>query len=187
MELFYLQQIIKGEVSHFSYFIEKYKHAAYSLAFRIINNREDAEEVVQDSFLKAFNSLHKFRHDARFSTWFYKIVINTSLSKTRSRKFSESNIDVHEITNNCIENIESVYKNLTHTEQKKFINDALQDLATQDSILLTLYYLHECSIEEITEITGINKENVKMKLHRARKKMYLALQKNLKSEFQSIL
>lgn len=187
MELIYLQQIIKGEGYHFSYFIEKYKHTAYSLAFRIINNQQDAEEAVQDSFLKAFRSLHKFRNDAKFSTWFYKIVINTSLSKTRSKKFSENNMDVNDITNIYIENIESVYKSLTHAEQKKFINAALQELATQDSILLTLYYLNECSIEEITEITGINKENVKMKLHRARKKMYLALEKNLKSEFQSIL
>jgi RNA polymerase sigma factor (sigma-70 family) len=186
MELFYLQQIIKGEISHFSYFIEKYKHTAYSLAFRIVNNRQDAEEIVQDSFLKAFNSLHKFRNDAKFSTWFYKIVINTSLSKTRLKKFNENNIDVEEITN-TIEDIEFVYKALTHTEQKKFINAALQELAKQESILLTLYYLNECSIEEITEITGINKENVKMKLHRARKKMYLVLEKNLKIEFQSIL
>jgi RNA polymerase sigma factor (sigma-70 family) len=187
MELFYLKQIIRGEVSHFSYFIEKYKNTAYSLAFRIINNQQDAEEAVQDSFLKAFRSIHKFRNDAKFSTWFYKIVVNTSLSKTRSKKFSENNMDVNEIPDIYIENIESVYKNLTTGEQKKFINAALQELATQDSILLTLYYLNECSIEEITDITGINKENVKMKLHRARKKMYLVLDKNLKSEFQSIL
>ena len=96
-------------------------------------------------------------------------------------------MDINDITNTYIENIESVYKNLTNAEQKKFINAALQELETQDSVLLTLYYLNECSIGEITEITGINKENVKMKLHRARKKMYLALEKNLKSEFQSIL
>src|SRR5450631_902975 len=102
MELFYLKQIIKGETSHFSYFIEKYKHTAYSLAFRIINNQQDAEEAVQDSFLKASRSLHKFRNDAKFSTWFYKIVINTSLSKTRSKKFTENNIDVQEITNLAI-------------------------------------------------------------------------------------
>jgi RNA polymerase sigma factor (sigma-70 family) len=187
MELFYLQKIIEGEASHFSYFIEKYKNTAYSLAFRIINNPRDAEEAVQDSFLKAFRSLHKFRNDATFSTWFYKIVINTSLSKTRSKKFRENNIDVTEIPDICIENIESVYKNLTHADQKKFIDAALQELATEDNILLTLYYLNESSIEEIAGITGISKENIKMKLYRARKKMYLALEKKLKSEFQSIL
>lgn len=86
MDSLYLQKIIAGDISKFSYFIEKYKDMAFSIAFRIINNREDAEEIVQDSFLKAFKSLKKFRQDSKFSTWFYRIVVNHSLSKLKREK-----------------------------------------------------------------------------------------------------
>jgi RNA polymerase sigma-70 factor (ECF subfamily) len=187
MDDLYLRLVLEGNVSKFSYFIEKYKGMAFSIAFRIVDNREDAEEIVQDAFLKAFRSLDKFRKDSKFSTWFYRIVVNSSLSRARSKRPESSSLDEDDIADVVIESVESAYRSLDLSEQKKFIHHALEGLNVEGRLLLTLFYLNENSIDEITEITGITQENVKMKLYRARNKMYTILNKNLKSEIQSIL
>jgi len=187
MDNLYLQKVLEGDVSKFSFFIEKYKDMAFSIAFRIIDNREDAEEIVQDSFLKAFKALSKFKGDSKFSTWFYRIVVNNSLSRLKRDKTESLNIDLDKVSDVVIEKVESVYKGLTHSDQQKFINISLAELCIEDRLLLTLYYLNENSLEEITAITDIAQENLKMKIHRARKKMYIVLEKRLKSEIQNLL
>ncbi|MFZ1977559.1 MAG: RNA polymerase sigma factor [Bacteroidota bacterium] len=187
MDDLYLRLVLEGNVSKYSYFIEKYKGMAFSIAYRIAGNREDAEEIVQDSFLKAFRSLDKFRKDSKFSTWLYRIVVNSSLSRTRNKKLESSSIDADDTADSIVENVESAYRSLDESDRKKFIHLALEELCIEDRMLLTLYYLNENSIDEITEITGIIQENVKMKLHRARNKMYTILNKNLKLEVQSLL
>ncbi|MGD0590507.1 MAG: RNA polymerase sigma factor [Bacteroidota bacterium] len=187
MDDLYLKLVLEGNTSKFSYFIEKYKGMAFSIAFRIVNNREDAEEIVQDAFLKAFRSLDKFRKDSKFSTWFYRIVVNSSLSRARNKRPELSSIDEEDITDVVVESVESAYSSLDLSDQKKFVHLALEELSIENRLLLTLYYLNENSIDEITEITGIAQENVKMKLHRARNKMYKILNRNLKSEIQSLL
>jgi RNA polymerase sigma factor (sigma-70 family) len=187
MELFYIQQIIEGDLNQFSYFVEKYKDMAFTIAFRIVNNAEDAEEVVQDSFLKAYKSLRQFRGDSKFSTWLFKIVINRSLSKAKRKTLSTKDLDEEGVSDILIEDTLSVYRNLTHADQKKYINQAMGKLNMEDRLLLTLYYLNENTMEEISEITLISRENIKMKLHRARKKMYLAVAEILKAERKNIL
>lgn len=187
MDDLYLRLVLEGDISKYSYFIDKYKGMAFSIAFRIVDNREDAEEIVQDAFLKAFKSLDRFRKDSKFSTWFYRIVINTSLSRARSRIPESSRIDADDIGDVVVESVDSAYRSLDQSEQKNFIHHALEELSIEDRLLLTLFYLNENSIDEITQMTGIAAENVKMKLHRARNKMYTILNKKLKSELQSIL
>ena len=187
MELFYLQKVLAGDISGFSYFIDQYKDMAYSIAYRIVNNREDAEEIVQDSFMKAYRALHSFRQDSKFSTWFYRIVVNQSLTKRARYKTEFNTIDLSKIPEVAVDQLESAYQRLTHDDQKKYINLVLEGLGSEDSLLLTLYYLNENSIEEIVEITTITRENVKMKLHRARKKMYVLLEQKLKSEIKNLL
>ncbi len=170
MESQFIREVLDGNPNGFSYFVTQYKDMAYSIAFRIVNNREDAEEVVQDSFVRAYKSLHKFKQSSKFSTWFYRIVVNRALSVRSQAKKPVIEIDINAIPDTQFEEIDSVYKNLTHDERVNFINSALKDLPEEDSLLLTLFYLNENSIEEITLITGIKPENVKMKLLRARKK-----------------
>jgi RNA polymerase sigma-70 factor (ECF subfamily) len=187
MELTYIKRILKGELSQYTYFINRYKDMAYAIAFRIINNKEDAEEVVQDSFLKAYQGLKHFRGDSKFSTWFYKIVVNTSLSKAKRKISFSVDLNPGEAGEVSADNIETAYRKLAQAEQKKIIHTALAALEMEDSLLLTLYYLNQNSIEEIFEITGIPPENIKMKLHRARKKMYGVLNNTLKTEMQYLL
>lgn len=187
MDNLYLQKVLEGDISKFSYFIEKYKDMAFSIAFRIINNREDAEEIVQDSFLRAYKSLKKFRFDSKFSTWFYRIVVNNSLSKLKRERKDTTYVDLDKVPDSIIEKVGSVYKSLARADQQKCINYALGEMCTQDSLLLTLYYLNENSIEEIAEMTNISQKTLKMKMLRARKKMYIILEKRLKSETHDLL
>lgn len=187
MDDYYMRLVLEGDVSKYSWFIDKYKGMAFSIAYRIVNNREDAEEIVQDSFLKAFRSLKKFRRDSKFSTWFYRIVVNTSLSRVRTVPPKRDSLDENEPEEAAPENVGPVYRNLELSEQKALVNEALNKLNTEDRLLLTLYYLNENSIEEIAEITGIVGENIKMKLHRARNRMYKMLNDKLKSEISSVL
>ncbi|HUI30235.1 MAG TPA: sigma-70 family RNA polymerase sigma factor [Candidatus Acidoferrales bacterium] len=187
MDELYIGLILRGDVSKYSYFVEKYKGMAFSIAFRIVNNKEDAEEIVQDAFLKAFKSLNKFRRDSKFSTWFYRIVVNTSLSRVRNKTPESSNLGDDEIGNTMAENVESAYHSLDLSERKTFIQNALEELSIEDRLLLTLHYLNENSVEEITEITDITRDNVKTKLHRARNRLYKVMNKKLKAEVQSIL
>ena len=160
---------------------------AFSIAFRIVDNKEDAEEIVQDAFLKAFRSLEKFRRDSKFSTWLYRIVVNSALSRRRSKQPKSNSIDTDDVADAIVEDVESAYHDLAVTERKQYVHRALEELNVEDRLLLTLYYLNENSIDEITEITNISQDNVKMKLHRARNKMYFILHKKLKSEVESLL
>jgi RNA polymerase sigma factor (sigma-70 family) len=187
MEPTYIRKILQGDISQYTYFINRYKDMAYAIAFRIIGNKEDAEEAVQDSFLKAYNALGKFRGDSKFSTWFYKIVVNVSLSKAKRKISFAVDVDLSEVGEVLVDNIDAAYRKLAVAEQKKIIQAALALLEMEDSLLLTLYYLNQNSIEEVSEITAIPPENIKMKLHRARKKLYGVLNNTLKTEIQYLL
>jgi len=187
MDNLYIQKVLNGDYTGFSYFVDKYKDMAYSIAFRIVSNSEDAEEIVQDSFVKAFKSLDKFRQDSKFSTWFYRIVVNNSLSRVKRRKTGPGNVDLEKVAEVSTEEIESVYTGLNLSDLQKYLNLALDELNIEDRLILTLYYLNENTVEEIAEITELKKENLKMKIHRARQKMYIEMEKILKSEIQNLL
>jgi RNA polymerase sigma-70 factor (ECF subfamily) len=131
--------------------------------------------------------LKKFRFDSKFSTWFYRIVVNNSLSKLKREKKDTTYVDLDKIPDSIIESVGSVYKSMARSDQQRYINYALGEMCTEDSLLLTLYYLNENSIEEIAEITNISQSNLKMKILRARKKMYIILGKRLKSETHDLL
>ena len=186
MDNLYIQRVLNGDYSAFSYFVDNYKDMAYTIAIRIVNNNEDAEEIVQDSFLKVFKTLNKFRKDSKFSTWFYKIVVNNALTKVRRSKTEEYK-DISNIEDIAIEEIETKHSQLSFSDQQKYINIALSKLNIEDRLLLTLYYLNENTIDEIAEITKVKMENLKMKIHRARKKMYVVLEKELKTEIKNLL
>lgn len=144
---------------------------AFTIADRILENEQDAEEIVQDAFLQVYRSIKNFRKEAKFSTWLYRIVVNKALNQLKKRKIVRKYKDV-ELAEVQAEAVENGYKSLSSQDQTKYIQLAIVRLNPEDRLLLTLYYLDEQSLAEIGSITGISKENVKMKLHRARKKMY---------------
>ena len=169
--------------------LTNYNRYAYSIAFKIVRNREDAEEVVQDSFVKAFKAIRNYTGTGKFSTWFYRIVFNTALTKIRNKRvimdsleeLPHSNFDL-EIPNNYPDSFEK----LVRRDQADILNRALSILSEAENLSITLYYICENTISEIETITGWNSSTIKIRLFRARQKLYAELSKYLKEEIKDI-
>ena len=184
---YYIDRIIGGDVNAFSYLVDRYKSMVYTLALRFLKNTEDAEELAQDVFIKAFNALVDFKFDSKFSTWLYRITYNTAISKLRKKQIETSDIDNAFLPENQVLSSYNALNELTKQEQIKYIELVFKKLNEEDSVILTLFYLDENSIQEICEITGYSESNVKVKLHRARKNFYNELKLILKEEVISII
>jgi RNA polymerase sigma-70 factor (ECF subfamily) len=183
----YIDKVLDGDTSSYSYFVEEYKDMAYTVALKIVRNTEDAEEVAQDSFIKAFQQLKTFQGKSKFSTWLYTIVYRTAISKTRKKKIEITNIDEYVIDNYSTDTSFSQIEELKHKEQQKYIKAAIDRLPELDAVLVTLFYINDNSLDEIEKITGYTKTNIKVRLFRARKKLYKSLEYFLKKELKTIL
>jgi RNA polymerase sigma factor (sigma-70 family) len=176
-DIFYIDQVLAGKNSAFSYIVDRHKDRAYNLAFRICGNHEEAEEIAQDSFLKAYRSLKSFKMKSSFATWLYRIVYNTSISFVRVKKKGVLSLDdfpadaTDFIGNNTSEeDAEKEYR-------CSLVNFALQKISEEERGLISLYYYEEMSADEISDVTGISKSNIKVKLFRARQKMLEIIEK----------
>ena len=98
-----IEKILQGDTSSFSFLVESYKDMAYTIAMKIVRNAEDAEEVAQDSFVKAYQQLQSFKGNSKFSTWLYTIVYRTAISKIRKKKLEVTDIDDYVIENHSID------------------------------------------------------------------------------------
>jgi RNA polymerase sigma-70 factor (ECF subfamily) len=168
---FYIGQILEGNSNAFSFIVERHKNKAYNLAFRMCGSHEEAEELAQDSFLKAYRSLKSFKMKSSFATWLYRIVYNTTISHLRVKKkgilsLEDFPADARDFmgNNTSEEEAEKEYRNT-------LVNFALQKINEDERGLISLYYYEELSADEISEVTGISKSNIKVKLFRARQKM----------------
>src|SRR6186713_1371348 len=147
----YLGLAIRGDREGLGYLVAAYRDLAYTIAFRLVNNAEDAEEVVQDAFQKAFACLGQFRRASKFSTWLYRIVYNTALTKRSGRqRVIASLADPPDETEYANEE-NGGWMRLARADRKKFINLALDQLKGEDRLILTLHYIAEKSIAEVGE------------------------------------
>jgi RNA polymerase sigma factor (sigma-70 family) len=181
---YYIQQILQGNLNAYSYIVDKHKDHAYNLAYRICGNREDAEEVVQDSFLKAYSSLAGFKMRSAFSTWLFRIVYNTSISLLRQKKKTPVSIDDFPAEYSDFRWISTSEEETEVEYRKTLINFALQKLSSEERGLIGLYYFEELNLDEISAVTGVTKSNIKVRLFRARQKMLETIQN---AEKKSIL
>lgn len=183
---FYISKVLEGNVMAYSFLVDKYKDMAFTIALRIVGNREDAEEIAQDAFLKAYQSLNKFKGSAKFSTWLYKIVFNGAISKTRKKKVV--NVDLgHEIIQNYTDDelFESL-NNIDQNEQQVIVKKTIDKLDPIESALINLYYFENLPTEEIATILNLSISNVKVKLHRTRAKMNIEIMNLLSVEEKKI-
>jgi len=182
-----LQKAIRGDKEGLEYLVSAYQNLSYTIAVRIVINKEDAEEVVQDSFMKAFASLSNFRKASRFSTWLYRIVYNTSLTRIANKPIPTVDIDHHFENEQCISIENQQWDSVRHIERKKYIDLALSRLPHEDRLIITLHYIGELSISEICEILTMKKSAIKMRLLRGRKQLETELKTLLKNEAKDLL
>ena len=172
-----IDRILAGEQHLYAEMVDKYKSYAYTIAQKILQNRPEAEEATQDAFIKAFHHLAGFNREAKFSTWLYRIVFNTAISYKRKRRQQFQSIE-----NTFIEYRGEAEGMLEKTDRKKYLNLALEKLNEADRTALTLFYLQEFSLEEIAEITGMQANTAKVRIHRARQRLVDELKNILNQE-----
>lgn len=183
----YIDKVLQGNTSSYNYLVNNYKDMVYTIAIKIVRNREDAEEVAQDSFIKAFQKLNSFKGESKFSTWLYTIVYRTAISKIRKNTIETTDIDDFVMENHSVDFSFPQMDLLKAEEQKKYVKYAIDSLPELDALLITLFYLNENTFDEIIEITGLTKTNIKVRLFRARKKIYKELSQILDTELKTIL
>ncbi|OOG68092.1 RNA polymerase sigma factor [Flavobacterium sp. A45] len=178
----YINQIIRGDTNVFSVLVDRYKEMIFTLALKMIKNREEAEEVSQDTFVKVYNSLNKFKGDSKFSTWIYRIAYNTCLDRLKKNKKDESTISIDEFSDHLVKTLDNALSALEDKERKQTIQNCMNLLSREENFLLTLYYFDDQNLDEIAKIMDINSNNVKVKLFRSRKKLAVILKKQLEPE-----
>jgi RNA polymerase sigma factor (sigma-70 family) len=183
----YITKVLEGDRNAYAYLVDKYKTMVYSLALRLVKDKEEAEEISQDAFVKAYQSLASFKGKAKFSSWLYRIVYNTAISKLRQQPAGKVSLDESNITDILyMESIEH-YEALAAGERKKYLEKALDSLESDEKMFVILYYYEERDLDEIATIAGLTKTNTKVKLYRARKKMLMVLQSYLKEETYNLI
>ncbi len=171
-----IESVKKGNAADYSVLIDRYKSKSYTMLKRMLKNDFEAEEVLMDCFLKAYNNLSTFKNESKFSTWFYRIVYNTALTKLSSSKrkieMEMSSIDdLHFLKSDYSADI-LVNEDIS-TVMKKMINQ----LPPKNAAVITMFYLEEMKTEEISEVLEISVANVKVILHRSRNLLREILEK----------
>ncbi|MCF8272485.1 MAG: sigma-70 family RNA polymerase sigma factor [Flavobacteriaceae bacterium] len=181
-DIYYINLIIEGNSNAFSVLVDRYKDLVFSLALKMVKNREEAEEIAQDTFVKVFKSLSKFKGDSKFSTWIYKVTYNTCLDRLKKNKREQHVVSIDEFNLNQIKSLDNALDLMEAEERNKTIQDCINLLPSDDAFLLTLFYFDEQSLEEIAKVVDLTPNNVKVKLFRSRKKLATILKERLEPE-----
>ena len=182
-----ISKVLKGEQNAYAELVNRYQAYVFTLVLRMIETREDAEEVAQDVFVKAYRSLADFRGESKFSTWLYTIANTTSITFLRKKK-----LDVHSLDNEKVFEVadskDSGFRaNLVEQKSRvNMVNEAIALLSPDDAEIITLFYKAEQNLEEISRILRLETNTVKVRLHRARTRLKEKMEKNFSEEVKNI-
>ena len=182
-----ISRVLKGDQQAYAGLVSRYQNYVFTLTLRFTKNREDAEEVSQDIFIKAYRSLADFRGASKFSTWLYTIVNTTCITFLRKKR-----MEVHSLDNEKVfEVADSLDSGMraNQVEQKSrvaMVNNAIEMLGPDDAEVLTLFYKGEQTLEEIATILGIEANTAKVRLHRARSRLKEKMEKYFAEEVKDL-
>ena len=183
-----IEQTLAGNQSAYADLVKRHQRFVFTLALRFAKRREDAEEIAQDCFIKAYRSLGSFQRQAKFSTWLYSIVYTTAMTFLRKKRIGTDSID-DEQTLIQVENQSSAYdvNDAENRSRSYYLNQAIAQLLPDDAAIITLFYKGEQSLEEIGKTLGMEANTVKVKLFRARQRLKEKLERNLKHEAREMI
>ena len=177
--------VLQGQQAAYAILVERYQQYVFTLALRHVDNREVAEELAQDVFVKAYRYLADFKGSSKFSTWLYTIVHTTCLSYLRKKK--DEALPMEEERMIAVtegHHYQHPMEQLEERTRKQVLEQAMKQLPTADAEVLTLFYLGEQSIEETGTILGLTAANVKVRLFRARQKLKEILETSYSHELK---
>jgi len=183
-----INKVLGGDKAAYADLMKRHQRFVFTLALRFAKNREDAEEIAQDCFIKAYRSLNTFRNTAKFSTWLYRIVYTTAMTFLRKKRLDTQSIDT-EVGLLNVENHVSDLKSddVEHKSKMVYVNRAIDQLSPDDAAVITLFYQGEQSLEEIGQALGMETNTVKVKLHRARHRLKEKIENILHHEVRELL
>ena len=156
----YIDSILNGDANAFAVLVDRYKDLVYTLALRMMKHTEEAEEAAQDTFIKVYKSLDKFKGESKFSTWIYRVAYNTCLDRLKKNKRQQYTVEINEYTEHQVKTLDNALDKIEAKEREQTIQDCLALLPSKDSFLLTLYYFEELSLDDIGKIVDLKPNNV---------------------------
>jgi RNA polymerase sigma-70 factor (ECF subfamily) len=182
-----ISRVLKGEQNAYAELVTRYQAYVFTLVLRMIKSREDAEEVAQDVFVKAYRSLADFRGESKFSTWLYTIANTTSITFLRKKKLDVQSLDNEKVFEVADSKDSGLRANLVEQKSRvNMVNEAIAMLSPDDAEIITLFYKAEQNLEEISRILRLEANTVKVRLHRARTRLKDKMEKNFSEEVKNI-
>ena len=182
-----ISRVLKGEQNAYAELVNRYQAYVFTLVLRMIKSREDAEEVAQDVFIKAYRSLADFRGESKFSTWLYTIANTTSITFLRKKKLEVHSLDNEKVFEVADSRDSGLRANMVEQKSRvNMVNKAIAMLSPDDAEIITLFYKAEQNLEEISRILRLETNTVKVRLHRARTRLKEKMEKNFSEEVKNI-
>jgi RNA polymerase sigma-70 factor (ECF subfamily) len=183
-----IEQTLAGNQQAYADLVKRHQRFVFTLAMRFAKGREDAEEIAQDCFIKAYRSLASFQGQSKFSTWLYSIVYTTAMTFLRKKRVDTDSID-DENTFIQVESQVSAYdvNNAENKSRSFYLSQAIAQLLPDDAAIITMFYKGEQSLGEIAQAMGMEANTVKVKLFRARQRLKEKLERNLKHEAKELI
>ncbi|WP_029904198.1 RNA polymerase sigma factor [Prevotella sp. 10(H)] len=175
-DIYYVRRIKDGHADAFVHIVRRYQRMVFTIVSKIVTRPADAEDITQEVFIKAFQSLDKFREESGFATWLYRIAYNATISELRKRRYEFTAYEDN-YANLPDDNISDDIDEVSTEERLHYLDVVLKKLPPDDALLITMFYMNDQSIQQISEITNNSVANVKVKLHRIRKFMNFEINK----------
>lgn len=176
---FYIDKILANDTKAFTVLVNRYKNMVFTLTLQLLKNKEEAEEVSQDTFVKIYKHLDKFKGDSKFSTWVYRIAYNSCLDRIKAYKRNRNTVGIDEFTENQVKTLETAFDLMERSDREKSVKECLRRMPEDDAVIITLFYYEELSLSEISKVIGLDANNVKVKLFRARRRLATILKERL--------
>lgn len=183
-----IEQTLAGNQAAYADLVKRHQRFVFTLALRFSKNREDAEEIAQDCFIKAYRSLSSFQRQSKFSTWLYSIVYTTAMTFLRKKRVDTDSIDEENTYLQLESHSSGLDSNIAENKSRSYyLNQAIAQLLPDDAAIITLFYMGEQSLEEIGQAMKMEANTVKVKLFRARQRLKEKLERNLKHEVRELI
>ena len=171
MDELYIKRVLNGEQSAFGYIVRQHQVMAMRTAMSIVKNETDAKDIVQNSFIQAYESLKNFRGESKFSTWLCRIVTNKSFRFIQN-KVRQTNLQKQQLSVDSPIAYNEGLLTLNNQDLENLLKKGMNLLVAKEALCVQLFYLEEYRLGEIEEITGFTKSNIKVLLFRGRKNLY---------------
>lgn len=183
-----INKVLGGDKAAYADLMKLHQRFVFTLALRFTKNREDAEEIAQDCFVKAYRSLNTFRNTSKFSTWLYSIVYTTAMTFLRKKRLDVQSLDAEGVLPKVENRVSDLNADeVEHKSKMVFVNKAIDQLLPDDAAVITLFYQGEQSLEEIGQALGMEINTVKVKLHRARHRLKEKIENILHHEVRELI